>query len=105
MCDCHDPEGKRCLCPICVLFNLCSLSSFENLALGDCPPGWSLNGENCYYVETRKVKYAEAKAGCEAFGATLTSIHSPEEQSYHSSKCSDTLNMYDLDNEYPSTFV
>ena len=72
--------------------------SFDNLALGDCPPGWSLNGENCYYIETRKVKYNEAKAGCEAFGAKLTSIHSAEEQSYHSSKCSVKLRM--CDNEW-----
>ena len=32
------------------------------------------------------MKYAEAKAGCEVFGATLTSVLSAEEQSYHSSK-------------------
>ena len=70
-----------------VIHNLSISPWFSLVALGDCPPGWSLNGENCYYVErSRKYTYAEARDGCKAFGAELTSIHSPEEQSYHSCK-------------------
>ncbi|XP_072020213.1 macrophage mannose receptor 1-like [Amphiura filiformis] len=60
----------------------CEASSTQSL--GDCPPGWSLFDENCYYLEQTKKTYDNARTSCEAFGAKLTSIHSAEEQSYHS---------------------
>ncbi|XP_072020262.1 macrophage mannose receptor 1-like [Amphiura filiformis] len=52
--------------------------------LGDCPAGWSLNGESCYYLDQTKKTYYDARTSCEAMGSTLTSIHSADEQSYHS---------------------
>ena len=54
--------------------------------VGTCPPGWSLNADSCYYIDTNPVTFADAETSCESMGAKLTSIHNAEDQTYHSCK-------------------
>ncbi len=49
-----------------------------------CASNWETYGEFCYYVDTRQeYTYDQARSACEAENATLTSIHSTEEQAFH----------------------
>ncbi|XP_072048376.1 macrophage mannose receptor 1-like isoform X2 [Amphiura filiformis] len=51
--------------------------------INSCQEGWDDNGDFCYKVMTEQLTFEEANRECETHNAKLSSIHSEEEQAYH----------------------
>lgn len=62
-------------------------SHLYNTAVGNCPAGWNLFGDSCYYSDTSRADWVTSEAYCVSNGAHLVSINDGDEQSYISSKC------------------
>ncbi|XP_071824781.1 macrophage mannose receptor 1-like isoform X2 [Apostichopus japonicus] len=57
-----------------------------NLPVGNCPAGWNLFGNSCYYSDTSRADWVTSEAYCVSNGAHLVSINDGDEQSYISTR-------------------
>lgn len=48
----------------------------------NCPGGWFRYSNFCFFVDTSKRMFRDAKRACRTRGGELASIHSEEEQSF-----------------------
>lgn len=69
---------------------------FSFTAVGDCPAGWNLFGDSCYYSDSSGSDWNSAEENCVSQNAHLVSINDDDEQSYISSESLAVTNHHGL---------
>ena len=60
-------QGSQCLCPTGSLW---FWSPYSNKCV-QCPAGWSIYTDRCYYYTTQLVTWSEARDACKSYGGYL----------------------------------
>lgn len=76
--DCYRLNSFMCKAPVGATINPVPIDS----DYGSCEEGWNLFNQSCYFFSEDVQDYGDAITACQAVEAQLTSITSPEEQSF-----------------------